>query len=99
MNLFLFFYNKSDYSDLKKVNEISFLNCKFKLIKIILRSYRLFLKIRYKMKPLRSAKKPFKAPKVSTSGMMFASCSHDNTANMMPKAEMKSQISFLVTIF
>tara|TARA_B100001057_G_C22098084_1_gene662120 strand:- start:193 stop:348 length:156 start_codon:yes stop_codon:yes gene_type:complete len=51
------------------------------------------------MKPLSRAKKPFKEPKVCTSGMMFASCSHDNIANMMPKAEMKSQISFLVAIF
>ena len=69
------------------------------LFKGLVENYKLFLKKKYNKNPVISAMKPFKAPSVLASGMIWASCNQDSTANIIPNAEIKSHISFLFVIF
>ena len=64
-----------------------------------MRNYKLFLKKRYNNNPVIIAIKPFEAPNVFALEMIRASCNQDSTANMIPNADIKSQISFLFFIF
>ena len=57
-----------------------------------------FLKSRYNNPPVTSAKKPFSFPRSCVFAIIFDSCSQEKTANIMPKEEMKSQISFFINI-
>ncbi len=79
----MFSYRKNK----KKRNPIAF----------ILENYKLFLKIKYKNKPVNDANKPFSHPNAEDN--IEDSCSHDRIANIIPKAEMKSQISFNNELF
>ncbi len=62
-----------------------------------LKNYKLFLKIKYNNKPVNDANRPLSHPNVEDN--IEDSCSHDRTANIIPKAEMKSQISFNNELF
>ena len=75
------------------------MNKMFLFVKYIMRNYKLFLKKRYNKKPVIIAMKPFKATNVFASGMIRVSCNQDRTANIIPNAEIKSHISFLIFIF
>ena len=79
--------------------DIFLMNKMFLFVKYIMRNYKLFLKKRYNKKPVIIAMKPFKATNVFASGMIRASCNQDSTANIIPNAEIKSHISFLIFIF
>ena len=57
----------------------------------------LFLKIRYRKMPEIKAKNPFIAPRLLD--ISIASWSHEKTANIIPKPDIRSQISFLIFIF
>lgn len=49
----------------------------------------------YKREPMIRAKKPFIHPLLKMGdAIIFASWSHENTANIIPNAEINSQISF-----
>ncbi len=45
------------------------------------------------------ANKPLSHPKEVTLGIILDSCNHEKTANIIPKAEMKSQTSFFILFF
>jgi hypothetical protein len=64
---------------------------------ILFKNYKLFLKIKYNNKPVNDANRPLSHPNVEDN--IEDSCSHDRTANIIPKAEMKSQISFNNELF
>ena len=42
---------------------------------------------------------PFSQPNVSTPGIMLDSCNQENTANIIPNAEIKSQTCFIFLFF
>ena len=63
------------------------MNKMFLFVKNKMWNYKLFLKKRYKKNPVIIAKTPFKKPNVFASGMMWASCSQDSTANIIPNAD------------
>ena len=48
----------------------------------------------YNNNPVKNAKYPFNGPNEFESGMIWDSCNQDRIANIIPKAEINSQISF-----
>jgi len=45
----------------------------------------------YNIKPVNTAKNPFQAPNSALDGIIFASCSQDNTANIIPNEDKTNQ--------
>jgi len=47
--------------------------------------------VQYKNSPVINANAPFQAPNSEAEGMISASCNHENTANIIPNAEIINQ--------
>ena len=70
---------------------------RFYLADCNIEGYKFFLKAKNKRNPVIRAYIPFFHPKVFD--RIEDSCIHDNTANIIPNPEIKSQISFFQFIF